>query len=256
MLLKNGCDVTVRDTILTFDGSFEGFLCLIHAFYYDKLKPSGIVCENQYQQRLGAEYRKVETDYNKAETVANGIRKKISINCYDTLYTAFLNESDDKFMDLFNYCVLGFKAGRDVDKFEKFDFVLKTHDYAQRVIGESHLFKGFVRFKKTAENILYARIEPKNNVLPMLIEHFVTRLPDEKWIIHDAGRQLAAIYDAEEAAIYETPAFIEVSNSNDEDYFQNMWRVFNSEISVMGRVSRNRQRNMLPLRYRSNMTEF
>ena len=38
-----------------FDGGFEGFLCVVYAYYYDKIIPSHIQREDEYQEALDGE---------------------------------------------------------------------------------------------------------------------------------------------------------------------------------------------------------
>lgn len=239
-----------------FDGSFEAFLCVIHDFYYKKLLPADIVCETMFQQRLGMDYRRVEADSDNAAAVADGIRKKISEECFENLYSAFLNKDESKYMDLFRYIVAGFKIGREIDRYEQWQSVRQTHKYARNTRNEAHYFIEFIRFKDTKNGVLYARIEPESHVLPLIADHFASRLISERWMIHDVNRRLAVVYDTNEWAIYETPAHAVVEISDTEEQFQDLWIAFFNAIAVKERISHKRQRGMLPLRYRTNMPEF
>ncbi len=244
------------NVVVVFDGTFDCFLCIIYAFYYEKLLPSRIVCDKFFQQSLEAEYVTVALDVDKAKTVAKAIRKKISYDCYETLYLAFLNANENRYIDLLNYVVAGFKIGADIERYAKWDFVLRTYAYAKRVFGEAHLFKGFLRFKDTRQGVLYAEIEPENNVLPIVADHFCSRLINEKWMIHDTKRCIAAIYDGVALEMHEVPAKADVSLTDDEEYFQGLWQAFFNQIAIKERVSRKRQRGVVPIKYRKNMIEF
>lgn len=245
-----------RNIGIVFDGSFEGFLCIIHDFYYKKIIPAEIVCEKGFQQSLGINYQNTFTDYENALVVSEGIRKKISQDCFNTLYCGFSNKDENRFMDLFNYAIAGFKIGKDIDRYEQWDFVLQAHKHARNTLNEAHFFKEFIRFRETKDGVLYSRIDPENNVLPFIADHFASRLIDEKWIIHDANKGMAVVYDSKEWAVYDTPANATVEISGDEENFQNLWIAFFNAISIKERESNKRQRNMLPLRYRKNMLEF
>ena len=43
--------------------------------------------------------------------------------------------------------------------------------------------------------IYYAEINPTNNILPLLSNHFSARLKSEYWIIKDVNRNLYSLYD-------------------------------------------------------------
>ncbi|MDR2902989.1 MAG: TIGR03915 family putative DNA repair protein [Clostridiales bacterium] len=250
------CD---RRTVgLTIDGSFEAFLCVIHAFYYEKIMPAHIVDEALYQPTLGTAYLHIKTDPEKAAAVTEGIRKKISADCLQYLYCAFLNKDEQRYMDLFHYVVAGFKTGRAIDRYEQWQSVLNTHKYARNTLNEAHFFKEFIRFKKTVSGVFYARVEPENHVLPLIADHFASRMIDERFMIHDVRRRLAVVYDTAEWAIFDIPANAEtvVTLAGDETDFQDLWITFFNAVAVEERISKKRQRNILPLRYRKNMTEF
>ena len=244
-----------RDIGIVFDGSFDGFLNIIYGFYYDKIVPADIVTEN-FQPKLGVKYDFLYTDYDKALKVSNGIKKKISADAFNHLYSAFFNKDDERYMHLFNYIVAGFKTGWRIDSHSHWEFVLKTHKYSMNTLNEAHFFKEFIRFKNTKSNILYSRIEPENNILTFVADHFASRLIDEKWIIHDACRNLAIIYDASEWVLYEVPQDAVFETDSGEEDYQELWIAFFNAIAIEERISKKRQRNMLPIRYRKNIVEF
>jgi len=245
-----------REVAILFDGSYEGFLCIVHAHYYDGITPL-IIQENvNYQPTLDTEEYHILTDNEKAARVQQAIRKKISGNAVHQMTYSYLSEHDDKYMVMFRYLVLGFKVGSSVDSHLDEDYVRRVHQLTRQVGREGHLLTGFSRFEETANGIFYCSILPKNYVLPILAEHFSDRMMNQAWIIHDKNRGKAAIYNGEEYVITDVPKTVEIQHSESEAHIQNLWTTFFHSVNIKERVNPKVQRNLLPLYFRKSMTEF
>ena len=239
-----------------FDGTFEGFLTIIYKYYYEKLRPSEIVFEQAFQQTIGMEYVKVETDLEQAEKALGGLRKKLGTEIYERAYLAFVNDDTERFIHVFNYIVLCFKHGAAADGFTQVESVIKTHLYAKNSGRELHHLKGFTRFSETKDGILYADISPGNDVMPMLADFFADRLKGEKWVLHDVGRTKAAVFNGAEWLITEAPEGVaKISESDNEDEYQELWTVFHNTIAIKERTNPKLQRQMKPKKFWKHMTE-
>ena len=245
-----------KELAVVFDGTIEGFLCIVFAHFYDKLIPAFIQVEGQYQNALFAEEFYVPTDYDKAEKVRHGIRKKISPQAENYLSYAFLSENEDCYMDLFRYLLLGFKIGRSVDSYLQLDYVLAVHKMARYVGREAHLLNGFSRFAETKQGVFYCEISPVNNVLHILAEHFSDRMMNQAWISHDKKRDQAAVYNGEYYVIGKVPKAAKIEYNDKEVQIQNLWHAFFSSVSIKERENKKLQRNLLPLYFRKSMLEF
>jgi probable DNA metabolism protein len=241
---------------IVFDGSFDGFLCIIHAFYYDKIQPLFIQTEERYQQTLDAEPYYIAADEKKAVRVMTGFRKKVSEEAAHRLCNAALSGEADIHMDMFKYVILGFTMGAEVDSFLQNDAVRRVHKLAKRVGSETHLLSGFCRFAETKQGVYYCTITPKNYVLVPLAEHFCDRFMNHPWIIHDKKHGLAAVYNGEEYIIAEAPPEAGVVLSDEEEQVQDLWTTFFETITIKERASYKRQRRVLPLYFRKNILEF
>jgi len=239
-----------------FDGTFDGFLTIIHGHYYGALNPDYIFEKGSFQQALGASYEDILTDPDKSEKVFAAIRDKISPDSASSVYYSFLYSEADRFMNIYRYILLGFKIGADVDRYMKYDYVFYVQRTAKYVGSEAHLLSGFVRFSETKQGVLYSRIGPNNNVLPLVANHFSDRLMNEQWIIHDEKRKLAAVYDGHEFVISDVPDEINAVDSENEAEYRGLWHSFFNTIAVESRVNPKLQRTHLPLRYRKYMSEF
>lgn len=243
-----------KNVAVLFDGSLDGFLCVVYAFYYDGIRPVCIQEEHRYQRMLDTEEYYVSTDYQRAVKVQQAIKKKISSSAESNITFAFLAEDDDKYMDMFRYLLLGFKTGALADNHLQLDYVLRVHKLARAVVREAHLLMGFCRFTK-ANEVYYCEISPVHYVLPVLAEHFRDRMMNQAWIIHDKKRKLAAVYNGSEHVITNAPD-IQIEQAQVETQIKDLWLTFFNTVSIKERENPKLQKSLLPLRFRPNMTEF
>ena len=279
-----------RDVAILFDGSIEGFLCIVHAYYYESVAPLIIQIEDCHQPTLDTEEYHIITDENLAAKVQKGILNKISHTAWHYVISAFLADGEDKYMAIFRYLLLGFKTGKIVDDHLQQECVLRVHKLARQVGREAHLLKGFCRFVETtaisdgnshsrAENhkrtnlflatdqtdlsgngysgqIYYCAIDPVNYVLPILAEHFSDRMMNQAWIIHDKKHGKAAVYNGETYVIADVPKNAQVRHTENEAEIQDLWVTFFNSLAIKERINPKLQRNLLPLHFRKSMTEF
>ena len=246
---------TNSELSFVFDGSFDGFLMIVYIFYYEKKKPSSIVSEDSFQQSLATEYVFVKTDFEKAQRVYQAIQN-ISVESAENLYKAFLNNDENKYMEMFFYALLIFQKKKMVDHYIQIECVIAVQKLAKAVASEAHMFKGVCRFSETEDGIYYAQIKPRHNVLPLLAEHFIDRLHTQCFIIHDLERGIAVLYDRKQWIISQVPHTVNLHFSEKEMEYRRMWKNFVEIIAVENRVSKKRQNSVLPKRFRGSMIEF
>ncbi len=244
------------DTIYIFDGSFFGLLTVVFECFLNKDFDCSIMEQGNVQESFCFEYRIIETDSKKAERVVLGIKNKISEEAFENVYMAFLSFQKNRFTDILKYLQLGFKVGKRVDDFKTYDFVLNVLKNRRAVGLEAHLLTGFVRFSETKEHILYSEISPDNDVLDIVANHFADRLGNEKWIINDVSRKKCAVFNNGELLIMYDVGELNLSQSEDEQVWQNLWKEFFKTIAIENRKSAKRQNAMLPKKFRKNMIEF
>ena len=238
-----------------FDGSFEGLLSIVHAYYYGGLLPVEIGTEEGFQQSLDTAYTYVASDAAQAEKVLSAMRKKLSNGSVENVFAAFAHNNPMRYMDIFQYIVAGFHYGRMLDNYEQIDYVLAVHKQARHTLHEAHLLKGFTRFTKTADGIFYADIEPNCDVLHILAVHFAERLREERWIIHDVGRGTAAVYNLRTWEIMEAPAQAANITTEDGDGYGALWSAFYEAIMIKERKNPRQKRTMMPKYFWKHMVE-
>ena len=132
---------------------------------------------------------------------------------------------------------------------------LKQSLYVSR---ENHKFKGFTRFKKMNNEIYYAEINPTNNILPLLSNHFRARLKSEYWIIKDVNRNLYSLYDKESFIIVSGDEFKinDFNLSDDEDKFLSLWKEFYNTVGIKERKNDRCRMNFMPKKYWKYIVEM
>ena len=239
-----------------FDGSFDGFLSLIHACYYEKIAPTHIQEAEGPQLSLSFDLYPVQTCATKAAKVQEGIRKKISAQAALQVHNAFLSYQPHRFLAILQYVQLGFKVGHMVDSHLQTPCVATVHQLARQVGGEAHLLTGFSRFVETENGVFYSPITPKNNVLPLVAAHFSARFGSHPWVLHDKKRGQAALYDGESYLITPVPQEVTLALAPGEEDMQQLWKGFLKALTIESRKNPKLQRQLLPLYFRKNMTEF
>ncbi len=245
----------MTSTVL-FDGTFEGFLTIVHNHYYEKIRPDFIEIEDYYQQRFDTKYYFTITDEKKAEKVSNAIVEKISQADAHLIYMAFLSSNPNKFYDMYKYLILGFKYGEEISKHTEINSVLNTINIARNVGREVGRVREFVRFSETSTGVFYSDISPDNNILMPVAEFFVDRFGSMNFVIHDVKRDIAAIFDTKCCYFREVPKDIEIILSKDEKNYQKLWSGYHRSAANQERANKKLQRLFLPMKYRKHMTEF
>lgn len=238
-----------------YDGTFEGLLtCIYNHYYVDKA--AGIYTRDQYQPSLLNGYMEVETDEDKATTVYDAIEKKISGYDLKRVYRAFLTCDPDKEMKILNYIVLGFRKGSSVSMLHGNDTVLAVQALEKKISVEKERMLQFVRFSVMKNNILYARIEPDNDVLELTVHHFCDRYRNDPFVIHDVKRSKALIALQGEWYISHFEERDVPEATDDEKAYRRLWKNYFDNIAIKERKNTRCQRNFMPTRYWKNLTEI
>jgi len=115
---------------------------------------------------------------------------------------------------------------------------------------------GFVRFIELEEGTLYAKVETKFNIVYFLGKHFLKRLNNQNFIIHDIKRELAFIKSDSFTGMQSVASFDIPQYSKDEEKFQKLWKTFFDSVAIESRRNEKLQSQWVPLIYRVYMNEF
>lgn len=242
--------------VYVYDGSFEGILTAVYEAYYRKEKPGRLQAAQNFTMNLFDRYEHILTDREKADKVYQAVLTKISASALRRAFHVFLSDDPDKGTRIYRYLQLGFRCGAMVDRHLHEEDVLAVHQISRRVAFECHRFTGLLRFAKMEREIYYAKYEPDHNITMLLAPHFAARLSDQDWIIHDAKRGLAAIYNRQEWILTDDLPETLPEFADDEMTVQGIWQGYFRSIFIAERKNIRLQKNMMPARYWKNLTEM
>ncbi len=209
---------------------------------------------------LFSEYITVVDDEEKTRKVVKAIRDKISEEAFDMVCKAAWSSDKEKGDIIYRFLILGFHMGSKVTQYLGNDIVIRMFHMNRNVSNEAHHFLGFVRFTEIEYNILFAKINPKNDLLRLIAPHFSERLNAENFIIYDEQRETAIVHRSGYPWIFINGDELNIDKfknySEQEEEYRNLWRVFFDSVSIKERENYQLQRNNIPKRFRSNMVEF
>ncbi|MDD2216858.1 MAG: TIGR03915 family putative DNA repair protein [Eubacteriales bacterium] len=238
-----------------YDATFEGFLCCVHAHYYSG-KASNILPAEDCLQASLLRTVEIKTDEEKADIVYRAIEQKISPFDLRRVYRIFLSGEKGKEMQLLEYIRLGFIKGKSISSYHGNPTVRNAELLEKKVTMEAHRLNGLIRFSVLEGEVLYARIEPDNNVLELLVPHFADRFKSSPFIIHDLRRKRALIAESGQwyisnFAIEDVECFAET-----EIEYRQLWKNYFDSIAIKERTNPRCQKNFMPVRYWKHLTEM
>lgn len=240
--------------ILLYDGSFEGFLSLVYEVYYEKLPVTRIV-KKMPDIFLFERVHEIFTDEHKAHKVLDAIKRCFTKEQQRTMCNIFLCDSKEHEMALLEYICIGFKNIKALANITNPHlFYIQTLE--KEFLSLVHKMYGFTRFEELEDGTLYARIQTKFNILPFLAEHFSKRLGKTPFIIHDMTRALAFLKDKSRHEIRSISTFDTPLYSEAEAHVKQQWQRFFQATTIQSRHNPKRQRSLVPLLYRTYMSEF
>lgn len=237
-----------------YDGTFEGILTCIYHHYYTE-KASGIFHRDSYQSTLLGGYMEVETDQMKAVTVYEAIERKISSYDLRRIYKAYLSNDPDKETKILRYIVLGFREGAKISMLHGNQTVFDIQSIEKKIEVEKERMLQFVRFSVMENDVLYARIEPDNDVVELIAGHFCDRFKNEPFIIHDVKRSKALIAYRKKWYISQFDDEDIPELSADENDYRRLWKNYFENIAIRERTNPRCQKNFMPVRYWKHLTE-
>lgn len=232
-----------------YDGSFDGLLTVIHTAVYARIVPAGIGTEKSLQLSFNTRYREVKTNPSLARKVYDAAYKKIGAFGMRRLYYVFLSFFPDKDMIIYKYMMLGFKNGEIVNSALSDDTVAAAFRIAGNVSRETEKFREFTRFSVMDWGVQYARIVPKNNILPILMPFFIKRLKIIPFVLHDFSHNLCGVYDTKDWYISSSEGLRPPEKSDREGEIEKLWKAFFDSVSIKERENTKLQKQNMPSRY-------
>lgn len=239
-----------------YDSSFYGLLTVLARIFAWEETPKSITPGAPPQEDLFVEPTLVETDASRADVFLAAVEKKLGFQAARHLLLAHAAEQPGSEMALYRYLAFGRKLGRSPDSHLTQPDVLAIHRLVRLVSHETHRFQGFVRFRRLADGLWYAPIEPEHAILPFLARHFLDRMGEERWLIHDCRRGLGLFGQGRHWQLEKIEARQPLVHAEEEKQYQQLWRTFFAEIAIPERRNPKLQKQFLPMKYWRYLVEM
>ena len=255
--------LNIQDSILIYDGSFDGFLTCVFQVYDLKLKQVLIQKDSESQASLFGKQNVVVADPVKADRVWKGLGKKTSNAGRLRIYYGFLSEKQGIEKLLLRYIQYIFESRLPVDSDFSNPDVLELSKVAKSVGREKHRMEAFVRFRLTKDGLYFATIEPDFDVLPLISKHFKSRYADQRWVIYDLKRNYGLYYDLDKVEIINLtlPEGFDASKTSpdyfavEEIEFQTLWKDYFDSTNISSRKNLQLHIRHVPKRYWKYLSE-
>lgn len=234
--------------IYLYDNDFISLLNLIKLLIKDRTIPKNIKPTN-YNPNLFEETFKKEIPNNHA--IIKEIIDATNLSIFNTIYKVFLSNNENKEILIYYFLLYSFKYKNKIFYMSHLKCVQETLKISKYVSHEIHKFKGFLRFKELKGNILYAEIEPTNDILFFLSKHFKERLKNEFWIIEDKKRNIISVYDKNNFYLTSSANFkiLKKELSEVEEDIEDLWKSFYKTIAITERINPRCRMNFMPKKY-------
>lgn len=243
---------------IQYDSTFDGFLSVVFEVYRQRLNVGEIKPDRLDTQALDLFFQPfwVETNLDSARRLKRAIVNAASEDVLNLLEVAFRSETSGIEMNILSYLRKLF-AGIDPNygKNPTSDEMLPLFQTAQAVRREAGGMLGMVRFTKLEDGTYFSEIEPKYDILPLMISHFRGRFANERWAIYDSLRNYGMYFDGCGVMEISIPDVKSVTAGLPPDVITQMWKDFYRTIAIKERENPRLLRRCLPVRYWKHLPE-
>lgn len=252
--------------IFTFDNTFEGLLSCVFFAYEQKVIPDTILGDLEqkplfydYSYHVFTEYEKSNRVWKKLEVILSSFSRRM-------LFSVWLSELPESKMLLFRYITKNIDAPPSIEMNFGDDDVIQVSKIAKKVGSEARNIVQFVRFQQTKDNIYFAPVSPRYNVISMAVNHFKKRFADQEWIIFDTKRHIGLYYDLhvvndvtfDESVLnsFTSGSLNDDKASESEMFFKELWKTYFQHLTIKERLNLKLQRQQMPVRFWKYITEM
>lgn len=244
------------NNVYLYDGSFDSLLILISKLLILKNNPNDI--KNKYNFTPGLLDNVINLDLENERNNLNPFINNFSLDIIHTIYYVYLSANERKELAIYYFLKNALKYHNDIYLHRNLKCVNMAINISNYVGREAHKLKGFLRFKLLKNNLYYAEVNPTNNVLPILANHFKKRLKNECWLIMDVTRKIYVLYDKKEVYYLTDKNIVSLNLELEahEKEFEDLWKNFFDTIGIKERQNLKVQRNFMPKKYWNYILEM
>lgn len=236
--------------IFLIDNTIDGLLSALFYSFTENIIPDEVVDKSIYQPRIDALSIDVISDKQKANRVKSALFNYSNDDAI-AITRVCMSSCDKKALTVaFNYNRLILKERADVSDRLGEKHVSDFSFIVQKVLHERHIMTGLLRFKESANGVLYAQYSPDNDITNILAPHFLRRLGHTPFIIHDLARNKIAISNGRAIKVDYTDLPVNFSPSENESQMVALWRRYFKDINIKERPHLKQQAGFMPHRYR------
>ena len=242
---------------ISYDSTFNGFLSVVFEIYRQHLDVGEIHPDRSDSPcNLFMQPFRIETSEESAQRLKRAISNQASPEILSTLDAAFRSEEDGIEMKILAYLRKMF-LGTDPTyaKNPTSDEMLPIFMTARSVRREVGGMLGMVRFNRMPDGTYFSEIEPKYDILELLIGHFRGRFANERWVIYDSKRGFGVYYDGKNPVEMSIPNIRQVSAMNSSDNFVQLWQDYYKSSAIKERENPKLMKQCLPVRYWKHLPE-
>jgi len=250
-----------------YDKTFDGLLAAVFDAYTQRRFPDFLLGPEDVSPMSVTALHHVVGNREKSERVSGGLANILSRKAMSDLMLAWLSEEPGSDMAVFQYIRKSFERKGSPEHDLAYSEVLAVARLARKTGSEAHKLAGFARFQKTAQDVYFAALSPKHNVLSLLLSHFADRFADQRWILYDVERRYGFFFDGKgfqdvflEAEVarqlYRQQGKLDAALlAEHELLFQALWKGYFKAAAIKERFNPRLQRRCMPRRYWEYLTE-
>ena len=232
--------------IFAYDGSFEGFLSAVFDSFSMKTVPSDIAIFDDTEPSL-LKIHYVETNFEHAKRVLNGIENKLGKTVLNMVKTAFLFDGSGKEMSILFFIRKAFAEGKSTGNKIGDEDVNRVYKMCIAVNNEAEHWRQFVRFSDS-NGALVAVIHPKHFVLPLVKNFFCSRLKNEHFMVFDSEHEAALIHTSQRTAIIPVES-LDFPDPSEDNFYSDLWKSYYRHIAIASRYNPTCRRSHMPKRF-------
>lgn len=226
------------------NGTTECFFTAVFNAYGDK---DALITADNAQLTIGGKTVDVYSENEKSARVQNAI-SKFDGKALNDILLCLRSCNPLKEQIAFRYIKLIMQYKSPVKLRLTLPEVVEFNQTIFKVAHEVHKFTGFIRFTESRHGALYAPYAPDNDITELLMPHFVSRLKNEIFAIHDVKRKIAGLYDGKNWATGRLDK-AEIYLSENETQFEALWRKYYKAVTVNERPHEKQMKGSMPVRY-------
>ncbi len=252
-----------------YDDTLEGLLSCIFATYANHEIPEDILPStlagasiSALQQRLGQSTRVIETNFDHALRVRNGIVREGGNDSFYAILRASCADDPQKGIIIYRFVhyLMDKRSRRNRRENPLNDLanplVNDLLRLRRRVNNEEEHLKQFMRFNQLQNGVWFARCHPACSAIPLLMDYFQARFGAEPFMIYDEAHTLCGICDGSEWHILKETPILPTEAASTDALFEEAWKRFYHALAIDARYNPELRRSFMPVRFWKNLPEM